>query len=78
MLNDFELLLFLSIGGARMFQHLKSVLLVTALASVWAQDFYDERKTSKKFRSKPLSANIHDGQGKTDNLSETNVTFKSL
>ncbi|KAM9346835.1 collagen, type XXVIII, alpha 2a [Symphorus nematophorus] len=49
-----------------MFPSLTSVLLVTALTSVWAQDFYEERKTNKKSRIKPQAANIHDGQAILD------------
>ncbi len=64
-LIDFELLsLFVSIVGMRMFPSLMSVLLVTALTRVWAQDFYEERKSSKKSKVKPLRANTDDGQGK--------------
>lgn len=44
------------------------VLLVTALTTVWAQDFYEEKKISKKYRTKPLVSNIHDGQGKNVNF----------
>ncbi|XP_019110757.2 collagen, type XXVIII, alpha 2a isoform X1 [Larimichthys crocea] len=43
-----------------------SVLLVTALTSVWAQDLYDERKTNKKSRVRPVAANLHDGQAILD------------
>ncbi|XP_034741436.1 collagen, type XXVIII, alpha 2a isoform X3 [Etheostoma cragini] len=45
-----------------MFPSSTLVLLVTALTSVWAQEFYEERKTEIKSRSKPLAANIHNGQ----------------
>jgi len=40
-----------------------SVLLLTTLSSIWAQDVYEERKTYKKSRAKPLAAGIHDGRG---------------
>ncbi len=67
-LIDFELLLlFFSVVRTRMFPSFTSVLLVTALTGVWAQDYYEERKTNKKSRAKPLAANIHDGQGKKMN-----------
>ena len=50
-----------------MFLSSTSVLLVTALTSIWAQEFYEERKPNKRSRAKPVAANIHDGQGKTMN-----------
>ncbi|KAG8000680.1 Bardet-Biedl syndrome 5 protein-like protein [Nibea albiflora] len=43
-----------------------SVLLVTALTSVWAQDLYEDRKTNKKLRVRPVAANLHDGQAILD------------
>lgn len=65
---DFELsLLFVSVAGTRMLPSFTSVLLVTALTSVWAQDTYEERKTNKKSKAKPLAANVHDGQGEKMN-----------
>ncbi|KAL6100789.1 uncharacterized protein ACO6RY_07850 [Pungitius sinensis] len=51
------------------------VLLVTALTSVWAQDFYEERKISKKYRTKPLVANIHDGQAILDEDCSLELSF---
>lgn len=73
-LIDFELLLlFFSIVETRMFPSFMSVLLVTALTSVWAQDFYEERKTNNKARVKPLAANIHDGQGRKINTMNENI-----
>lgn len=65
---NFDLfLLFFSIVGTSMFLSSTSVLLVTALTCIWAQEFYEERKTNKRSRAKPVAANIHDGQGKTMN-----------
>ncbi|XP_023259297.1 collagen alpha-1(XXVIII) chain-like isoform X1 [Seriola lalandi dorsalis] len=61
--------------GARMFPCFTSVLLATALTSVWAQDSYDERKTNKKFRTKPLAANIHDGQAILDEDCSLELSF---
>ncbi|XP_058479011.1 collagen, type XXVIII, alpha 2a [Solea solea] len=52
-----------------------SVLFVTALTSVWAQDFYEERKTYKKSRAKPLAANIHDGQAIIDEDCSLELSF---
>ena len=60
-----------------MFPSFTSVLLVTALTSVWAQDHYEERKTPKKSRGKPLAANIHDGQGKKINEKQYIQSFWS-
>ena len=61
-----------------MFPSLTSVLLVTALTSVWAQDFYEERKTNKKSKAKPQAANIHDGQGKKINEIYTQIGEKNM
>lgn len=58
-----------------MFSSFTSVLLVTALSSVWAQDFYDERKTYKKSRVKPLAASIHDGQAILDEDCNLELSF---
>lgn len=44
-----------------------SVLLVAVLSGVWAQDFYEDRKTIQKPRAKLLPANIHNGQGRKIN-----------
>ncbi|XP_041807001.1 collagen, type XXVIII, alpha 2a [Chelmon rostratus] len=52
-----------------------SVLLVTALTSVWAQDTYEERKTNKKSKAKPLAANIHDGQAILDEDCSLELSF---
>ncbi|KAM8856394.1 collagen, type XXVIII, alpha 2a isoform 1-T2 [Spinachia spinachia] len=51
------------------------VLLVTAWTSVWAQDFYEERKISKKYRTKPLAANIHDGEAILDEDCSLELSF---
>lgn len=56
---------FYSIVGARMLRHSTLVLLLTALTSVWAQDYSEDRRTSKRPRPKHLAANIHNGQGRT-------------
>ncbi|XP_032384816.1 collagen, type XXVIII, alpha 2a isoform X4 [Etheostoma spectabile] len=45
-----------------MFPSSTLVLLLTALTSVWAQEFYEEKKTDIKSRSNPLVANTHNGQ----------------
>lgn len=61
-----------------MFSTSTLVLLVTALACVYAQDVIEERKIYKKSKIKPQAANIHDGQGKTmyENISLAgNVSF---
>lgn len=55
-----------------MFSSSTLVLLVTALTCVWAQDFLEERKITKKSKAKPQVANIHDGQGKKMN---ENISF---
>ncbi|XP_077947225.1 collagen, type XXVIII, alpha 2a isoform X1 [Gasterosteus aculeatus] len=51
------------------------VLLVTALTTVWAQDFYEEKKISKKYRTKPLVSNIHDGQAILDEDCSLELSF---
>lgn len=61
-LTDFRLCFPLS-SGVRMLPYLISVLLVTSMSSIWAQDFNEERKTYKKSRSRPVAAGVHDGQG---------------
>ncbi|KAA8588171.1 hypothetical protein FQN60_001365 [Etheostoma spectabile] len=48
--------------GIKMFPSSTLVLLLTALTSVWAQEFYEEKKTDIKSRSNPLVANTHNGQ----------------
>ncbi|XP_063743053.1 collagen, type XXVIII, alpha 2a [Eleginops maclovinus] len=58
-----------------MFPYSKLVLLVTALTYGWAQDFHGERKTNKKSRAKPLSANIHDGQAILDDDCTLEISF---
>ncbi|XP_040912371.1 collagen, type XXVIII, alpha 2a [Toxotes jaculatrix] len=58
-----------------MFLNFKSVLLVTALTFVWAQDFYEEKKTNKRLRAKPLAANIHDGQALLDEDCSLELSF---
>ncbi|XP_035030880.2 collagen, type XXVIII, alpha 2a [Hippoglossus stenolepis] len=61
-----------------MFPSFTSVLLVTALTSVWAQDHYEERKTAKKSRGKPqpqTAANIHDGQAILDEDCSLELSF---
>lgn len=64
--NDLFLLFFSKVGS-RMCPSFKLVLLVTALTCVWTQDLYEERKTNKKSRAKPVAANINNGQGKIEN-----------
>lgn len=60
-------LVFFSIVGTKMFPSFTSVLLVTALTGVWAQDLNEERKINKKSRAKSLAANIQERQGKKMN-----------
>ncbi|KAM6979211.1 collagen, type XXVIII, alpha 2a [Tautogolabrus adspersus] len=52
-----------------------SVLLVTALTSVFAQDYYEDRQSIKKSRAKPLVANIHDGQAILDEDCSLELSF---
>ncbi|KAK1902681.1 Collagen alpha-1(XXVIII) chain [Dissostichus eleginoides] len=53
----------------------KLVLLVTALTCVWAQNLYEERKTNKKSRAKPVAANIHNGQAILDEDCSLELSF---
>ncbi|KAM9851397.1 collagen, type XXVIII, alpha 2a [Aulostomus maculatus] len=52
-----------------------SVLVVTTLTSVWAQDLAEDRKSIKKSRVKPLAANIHDGQAILDEDCSLELSF---
>ncbi|XP_060910387.1 collagen, type XXVIII, alpha 2a isoform X1 [Labrus mixtus] len=52
-----------------------SVLLVTALTSVFAQDFYEDRKSNKNPRAKSLVGNIHDGQAILDEHCSLELSF---
>ncbi|XP_005799450.1 collagen alpha-1(XXVIII) chain-like [Xiphophorus maculatus] len=52
-----------------------SVLLVTSISSVWAQDFTEERKTYKKTRARPVAASIHDGQAILDEDCSLELSF---
>lgn len=67
LIEDFVVSVFFTIAGTKMFPSFTSVLLVTALTSVWAQDLNEERKTNKKSRAKSLAANIQERQGKKMN-----------
>ncbi|KAI9530457.1 hypothetical protein NQZ68_004475 [Dissostichus eleginoides] len=58
-----------------MFPSFKLVLLVTALTCVWAQNLYEERKTNKKSRAKPVAANIHNGQAILDEDCSLELSF---
>ncbi|KAK5890531.1 hypothetical protein CesoFtcFv8_014046 [Champsocephalus esox] len=53
----------------------KFVLLVTALTCVWTQDLYEERKTNKKSRAKPVTANINNGQAILDENCSLELSF---
>uniref|UniRef100_A0A3B4ZFK5 Collagen alpha-1(XXVIII) chain n=1 Tax=Stegastes partitus TaxID=144197 RepID=A0A3B4ZFK5_9TELE len=61
--------------SSRMFPSFASVLLVTALCSVWAQDFYEGRITNKKSRAKPVTANVYDGQAILDEDCSLELSF---
>ncbi|MEQ2209105.1 hypothetical protein XENOCAPTIV_024323, partial [Xenoophorus captivus] len=50
------------LNGVRMLPYFTSVLLVTSMSSVWAQDFNEERKTYKKSRARLGASSVHDGQ----------------
>ncbi|XP_051815214.1 collagen, type XXVIII, alpha 2a [Acanthochromis polyacanthus] len=58
-----------------MFPSFASVLLVTALCSVWAQDFYEGRTGNKKSRAKPVTRNIYDGQAILDEDCSLELSF---
>ncbi|KAM4559093.1 collagen, type XXVIII, alpha 2a [Odontesthes bonariensis] len=58
-----------------MFPSFTSVVLVTTLSSIWAQDVYEERKTYKKSRAKPLPAGIHDGRAILDEDCSLEISF---
>ncbi|XP_045909933.1 collagen, type XXVIII, alpha 2a [Micropterus dolomieu] len=58
-----------------MFPSFTSVLLVTTLTSVWAQEFYEETKTNKKSRAKLVAANIRDGQAILDEDCSLELSF---
>uniref|UniRef100_A0A3Q3KYP7 Collagen alpha-1(XXVIII) chain n=1 Tax=Mastacembelus armatus TaxID=205130 RepID=A0A3Q3KYP7_9TELE len=68
------MLSFFSIGGVKMLPF-RWALLITALASVWAQNFFDERKYSRKFSARPLAADIHNGQAILDEDCGLEVAF---
>uniref|UniRef100_A0A3B3WBY7 Collagen alpha-1(XXVIII) chain n=1 Tax=Poecilia mexicana TaxID=48701 RepID=A0A3B3WBY7_9TELE len=61
--------------GARMLSCFTSVLLVTSISSVWAQDFTEERKMYKKSRARPVAASIHDGQAILDEDCSLELSF---
>uniref|UniRef100_A0A3P9N4F6 Collagen alpha-1(XXVIII) chain n=1 Tax=Poecilia reticulata TaxID=8081 RepID=A0A3P9N4F6_POERE len=61
--------------GAMMLPCFTSVLLVTSISSVWAQDFTEERKTYKKSRVRPVAASIHDGQAILDEDCSLELSF---
>uniref|UniRef100_A0A3Q1IWW3 Collagen alpha-1(XXVIII) chain n=1 Tax=Anabas testudineus TaxID=64144 RepID=A0A3Q1IWW3_ANATE len=61
--------------GARMLPPFPLVLLITALASVWAQDFYEDRKTIKNSKVKPLTASIYNGQAILDEDCSLELSF---
>ncbi|XP_004081958.1 collagen alpha-1(XXVIII) chain isoform X1 [Oryzias latipes] len=51
-----------------------SLLLIISLSSIWAQDFFEEKKTYK-VRTRPLSANIHDGLAILDEDCSLELSF---
>uniref|UniRef100_A0A3B3VYH8 Collagen alpha-1(XXVIII) chain n=1 Tax=Poecilia latipinna TaxID=48699 RepID=A0A3B3VYH8_9TELE len=61
--------------GARMLSCFTSVLLVTSISSIWAQDFTEERKMYKKSRARPVAASIHDGQAILDEDCSLDLSF---
>ncbi|XP_063355084.1 collagen, type XXVIII, alpha 2a [Pelmatolapia mariae] len=54
---------------------LTPLLLATALSSIWAQDFYQARKTIKNSVAKPLAANIYNGQAILDEDCSLELAF---
>ncbi|KAM8748351.1 collagen, type XXVIII, alpha 2a [Acanthopagrus schlegelii] len=58
-----------------MFPSFTSVLLVTALTGVWAQDLNEERKINKKSRAKSLAANIQERQAIIDEDCSLELSF---
>uniref|UniRef100_A0A8C7ZYQ7 Collagen alpha-1(XXVIII) chain n=1 Tax=Oryzias sinensis TaxID=183150 RepID=A0A8C7ZYQ7_9TELE len=60
--------------GARMLSVFASLLLIMSLSSIWAQDFFEEKKTYK-VRTRPLSANIHDGLAILDEDCSLELSF---
>uniref|UniRef100_A0A669BLI7 Collagen alpha-1(XXVIII) chain n=1 Tax=Oreochromis niloticus TaxID=8128 RepID=A0A669BLI7_ORENI len=54
---------------------LTPLLLATALSSIWAQDFYQARKTIKNSGAKPLGANIYNGQAILDEDCSLELAF---
>uniref|UniRef100_A0A3B3HHS8 Collagen alpha-1(XXVIII) chain n=1 Tax=Oryzias latipes TaxID=8090 RepID=A0A3B3HHS8_ORYLA len=60
--------------GARMLSVFASLLLIISLSSIWAQDFFEEKKTYK-VRTRPLSANIHDGLAILDEDCSLELSF---
>ncbi|XP_061579532.1 collagen, type XXVIII, alpha 2a [Cololabis saira] len=58
-----------------MFPCIFLVLLVTSVSSIWAQDLYEERKTYKKAKARPLAASIHDGQAILDEDCSLELSF---
>uniref|UniRef100_A0A3Q3FRS5 Collagen alpha-1(XXVIII) chain n=1 Tax=Labrus bergylta TaxID=56723 RepID=A0A3Q3FRS5_9LABR len=70
-----QLFCFFSKAGTKMLPSFTSVLLVTALTSAFAQDFYEDRKSNKNPRAKPLVGNIHDGQAILDEDCSLELSF---
>ncbi|XP_076025921.1 collagen, type XXVIII, alpha 2a [Genypterus blacodes] len=58
-----------------MLPSIRLALLLTALTSVWAQEQYVDRKNNRKFRAKPVAANIHDGQAILDEDCSLELSF---
>uniref|UniRef100_A0A3Q2VBQ3 Collagen alpha-1(XXVIII) chain n=1 Tax=Haplochromis burtoni TaxID=8153 RepID=A0A3Q2VBQ3_HAPBU len=54
---------------------LTPLLLATALSSIWAQDFYQARKTIKNSGAKPLAANIYNDQAILDEDCSLELAF---
>uniref|UniRef100_A0A3Q4H3B2 Collagen, type XXVIII, alpha 2a n=1 Tax=Neolamprologus brichardi TaxID=32507 RepID=A0A3Q4H3B2_NEOBR len=54
---------------------LTPLLLATALSSIWAQDFYQARKTIKNSGAKPLAANIYNDQAILDEECSLELAF---
>ncbi|XP_067373471.1 collagen, type XXVIII, alpha 2a [Channa argus] len=58
-----------------MFSFFSSVLLIPALVCVWTQELYEEKKTIKNYRVRPLAANIYDGQAILDGNCNLELSF---
>uniref|UniRef100_A0AAX7W4W4 Collagen, type XXVIII, alpha 2a n=1 Tax=Astatotilapia calliptera TaxID=8154 RepID=A0AAX7W4W4_ASTCA len=54
---------------------LTPLLLATALSSIWAQDFYQARKTIKNSGAKPLAVNIYNDQAILDEDCSLELAF---